>query len=123
MKTLTKIAIISVAAIPLLASAQITCPGLSGQGTICGILVTIDGILRAVVPILMVLATVVFLWGVVRYVTAGGDEDKLKEGRQFIIFGLIGLFVMVAVWGIVAALVRSFGVGGGIPSGPGGSLF
>ena len=61
--------------------------------------------LRLVVPILFLVATIVFLWGVIIYITAGGDEKKIKTGHQYIIWGLVGLFVMVAVWGLVRLLV------------------
>ena len=97
-----------------------TLPLFAYAANVLDVLREINTILSTIIPILMVLATVVFLWGVIRYVTASGDEDKLKEGRQFIIFGLIGLFVMVAVWGVVRALVSQFGLQqGNIPPGPG----
>ncbi len=100
--------------------ALIMLPMLLHAETIMSTLAKFEDILRRIVPILMVLATVVFLYGVIRYVTAGGDSDKISEGRNYMIYGLIALFVMVAAWGIVAILVDSFGVGGGtIPIGPG----
>jgi uncharacterized membrane protein len=81
----------------------------------------VTGLLNLIIPILMIIATVVFLFGVITYITAGGDEDKAATGRSYIIWGLIGLFAMVAVWGLVLALVSTFGVGGQvIPSGVGG---
>lgn len=81
-----------------------------------GTLDTIEDLLNQLIPLLLILATVLFLWGVIRYVTAGGDEEKLKTGRQYMLWGLIGLAVMVAVWGIVKLLVNTFGVGGeGVP--------
>lgn len=109
-KTLTKIAISSALVLPFFAYAA----------DVVSILQNLESILNRVIPILMIVATIVFLWGVIRYITAGGDEEKLADGRRFIIFGLIGLFVMIAVWGVVRALVAQFGVGGGvIPKGPG----
>lgn len=110
-KTLVKIAIGSVAFMPFVAFAQ---------QTVGGILVAINNILTQAIPILMILATVVFLWGVILYVVAGGDEEKLARAKSFIIAGLIGLFVMIAIWGLVRVLVTTFKVGDtGIPSGPG----
>ncbi|MBI2628060.1 MAG: hypothetical protein HYW71_01325 [Candidatus Niyogibacteria bacterium] len=47
--------------------------------------------------------------GVLQFVTSGGDEEKRKEGRDHIIYGLIGLFIMVAVWGLVNAIAGTFG--------------
>jgi hypothetical protein len=83
------------------------------QQTVSTALTTISTILTAIIPILMILATIMFLWGVIKYITAGGDEEAIKTGRSYMIFGLIGLFVMVAVWGIVTLLVNTFGVGSG----------
>jgi len=73
-----------------------------------GIAFRILDILDLVIPILFAIATIVFFWGIILYITSGGDEEKRKEGRGFIIYGLIGLFVMVAVWGIVNVLVGFF---------------
>ena len=73
-----------------------------------------------IIPILLIIGTIVFLWGVITFLTAGGDEEKRADARQLMIYGLVGLFVMVAVWGIVNVLVGFFGVGGtGIPTSPG----
>lgn len=69
-----------------------------------------DKIMRRIIGILFTLGTVVFLWGVIQYMTAAGDEKKIKDARQKIFYGIIGLFLMVAVWGIVKALVVTFGL-------------
>ncbi len=42
-----------------------------------------------------------FLWGIVKYITAGGDEEKTAEARNMITWGIIFLAIMVAVWGFV----------------------
>ncbi len=63
-----------------------------------------------VVPLIFSVAFIVFIWGVFRYFIAGaGDEEKRKEGRNFITWGLIGFFLMFAVWGIVNLLINSLG--------------
>ncbi|MBI2023397.1 hypothetical protein HYT01_02415 [Candidatus Giovannonibacteria bacterium] len=89
--------------------------------TVLSTLDQVKAILNQVIPILMILATVIFLWGIITYITAGGDEEKIKSGRRFIVFGLVGLFLMVSVWGIVGVLMNTFDLNGaGIPSYPGG---
>jgi len=76
-------------------------------------------ILNDIVPILMVLATVVFLWGVMQFIYYADNEEKRASGKMFIIYGLIGLFVIIAMWGLVAVLVSTFGLESlGIPPGP-----
>ncbi|MEK9183502.1 MAG: pilin [Patescibacteria group bacterium] len=84
------------------------------------LITSLGGVFNAIIPLLMVAATVFFLWGVLQFVTSGGDEDKRKEGRDHIIYGLIGLFIMVAVWGLVGAIADTFGLPTttGIPTGP-----
>lgn len=78
--------------------------------TISQIFGNIETVVRQAIGLLFVVATFVFLWGVVTYVIAGGDEKKVSEAKSYIIYGLVGLFVMVAMWGIVnAAFTTIFG--------------
>lgn len=74
------------------------------------ILAVIANILNFIIPILITLAVVYFIWGVVQYILSSDDEKK-KEGRNKIINGLIGLFVIVAFWGIIRLVTNTFGVG------------
>lgn len=67
-------------------------------------------LLESVIPILMVLATIVFFWGVIGYLTAAGDEEKKKIFKYYISWGIIGLFAMMAVWGLVKVLIKTFGI-------------
>ena len=80
--------------------------------TISQLLGNIESVLRRSIGILFVLATVVFLWGVIQYVIAGGDEDKIKTAKDYIVWGLVGLFVMLTMWGIVYAVTGLFFTGG-----------
>lgn len=63
-----------------------------------------------IIPILITLAVVWFIWGVITYVITG-DEEKKKKATGMIIGGLIGLFVIVAFWGIIRLVTNTFGVG------------
>jgi hypothetical protein len=66
-----------------------------------------------VIPTLVTVGLVAFLFGLLRYVSAGDDEEKIKQGRNFMLYGIIGLFVMVSVWGLVAVINRTLGIGQG----------
>ena len=118
MKTLKKILPYAVAlTIPILVLAQVVTPLPSGTQSI---VTNIKNLVNNVIPILLIIGTVVFLWGVILYLTAGADEEKRANARSLMIHGLVGLFVMVAVWGIVNVLVGFFGITGtGIPERPG----
>jgi uncharacterized membrane protein YidH (DUF202 family) len=85
-------------------------PSLVMAATFESIVEDVQSIVEMLVPLIIGIAVVVFLIGVVRYVTAGGDEEKRKESRNMMIYGIIGLFVMVAVWGLVAVIANTFGI-------------
>jgi hypothetical protein len=117
-------------ATPLIALAQstpVTVSTTGGQLTNVQNLVHSAGnIVSSLIPILIALALVVFFWGLVRYIWSGGEFKE--QGRTIMIAGLVSLFVMVCVWGIVifAAGALGVGVGGtapapGIPGYSGGS--
>ncbi len=65
-------------------------------------------LLKSVIPVIIGIGLVVFLFGIVRYITPGQSEEKIKEGRNMMIYGLIALFVMTAVWGLVGVLTSTF---------------
>ncbi len=58
------------------------------------------GYARNIINFLLVIATLVFIWGIVKYITAGGDATKVGEARNYIIWGLVGLAVMSSVWAL-----------------------
>jgi hypothetical protein len=71
--------------------------------------------LNIAVYLIMALGVVSFLYGVVLYIGRAGDEGKRKEGVQFMTYGIVGLFVMVGVWALVALLAGTIGETVGIP--------
>ena len=79
------------------------------QTTLQTIIQTLRQMANTVVPLFMVIAVAVFLWGIVKYITAAGDEEKSKSAKGYIIYGLIGIFVMVSFWGIIQVFGSTFG--------------
>ncbi|MES2060261.1 MAG: hypothetical protein V4438_04490 [Patescibacteria group bacterium] len=69
---------------------------------------SVSSLINMLIPIVISIALLLFLIGIVQYVTAGGDEEKRAAARGMIIFGIIALFVMVSVWGFVNILAKSF---------------
>ena len=64
----------------------------------------------ALIPLIFAVAVVLFIWGVVQYVINAQDTEKKAKGRQFMIWGIIALAVMISVWGLVAILGNTFGL-------------
>jgi cobalamin biosynthesis protein CobD/CbiB len=52
-------------------------------------------------------AMIVFFWGVVQFIYNAGNETKRSQGQQHILWGLIGLFIMVAVFGILNLIIAT----------------
>ena len=90
-------------ALPFLAFAQIS------SNPLLVILARTKQILDATVPIVITLALIYFIYGVASYVTAKDDEKK-SEARNVMVYGTIGLFFIVSIWGIVALLQQFTGV-------------
>ena len=82
---------------------------MNAAATIKGILDTISAtILGPVVYILVIAATAVFIWGLIKFLTSAHDDKKAGEGKQLIIWGVVGLFAIVAMWGLVLVLQNTF---------------
>ena len=95
-------------------------PMMAMAATVTSALDQIKTILNLVIGLMFVLVTLYFIWGVVKYVMAAGEEAKVKEGKQHMIWGIIGMAVMAGAWGLVKVLLDTFGVSSsGIPTGPG----
>jgi len=77
-----------------------------------GLFGIISGALAAIVPILMTLALVYFIWGLIKYVMAAGkgDAEESKHGKAIMIWGVVALFVMASVWGLVGILQNTLGL-------------
>lgn len=56
-------------------------------------------------------ALLFFFWGLANFIRhMGNDEGAVEEGRAFMKWGIVGLFVMVSIWGIVNFLIDATGI-------------
>jgi len=90
--------------LPLTLAATLGMPMLAFAQDVSNVLENITDILNQILPILMILATIGFIWGLLKYIFAGGSEEGVSEAKRFMLWSIIVLFVMVSVWGIVAIL-------------------
>jgi len=96
-----KITFGSIAALaPVLALAQ--------GGNLTDMLEIFRNLINTLLPIVIALALLYFFWGLAKFVLAAGDEAARSEARSIMIWGVIVLFVMVSVWGLVNVLVQTF---------------
>lgn len=67
-----------------------------------------DIITRIVVPLVFTVAVLLFFWGMAKYIRSSGDEKQ--EGRKIMVWGVIALFVMSSVWGLVYFIRSELGI-------------
>lgn len=67
-----------------------------------------NGILNLAIPVVIGLAMILFLWGTARFFFSGGDEKRLEDVKRLMVWGIVTLFVMVAVWGIIDLVQTEF---------------
>ncbi len=103
---ITTIAILATFATPLLALAAPYVNNISDVGQF--IISTINGVF---VPVLFSTAFIVFIWGAFTvFILGANDEAQKGKGKKLMLYGLIGFFVMVSVWGLVNILTGSVGL-------------
>jgi Type IV secretion system pilin len=61
----------------------------------------ITHVVLPVVELMFAVAVVVFVYGVLQMVFFGGSEDAQSAGKASILYGTIGMFIMVSAWGII----------------------
>jgi hypothetical protein len=67
-----------------------------------------------IIPLLGAIAFLVFVFGVSKYIKSAGSGKDVKDSKNLLIWGVVGLFVLVAIWGIIAFLQSEFGFNGGV---------
>lgn len=94
---------------PALLVAEENSPAGSAARSIDGILNWLIGLAARALPLLILAALVLFLFGIVKRFFLGGKEgaDRAEAGK-YILYGIVALFVMVSVWGLVNVLKGTF---------------
>jgi len=88
-----------------------------GQSLV-NLLGTTNTLLQMIYGMMFVIALLAFFAGLIQYLAPGkGGEDKQK-GLQYMGFGILALFVMVGIWGLVGFISGNLGIGigGDVPT-------
>lgn len=101
-------------AVSLILEAHAQTPGGKTLGDI--IRVTWNTVIRPGIIFLFLVATVVFIWGLVKFVMSGGSElvslgeggEKRKQNKSNIQWGIFGMFIMVVTGAIMVILDNFF---------------
>lgn len=67
-------------------------------------------VLDIFIGVVVTLALLLFFWGAALFIFSAGDDTKRTEGKKRMIWGIIALFVIFAIWGIIALLCQITGI-------------
>ncbi len=67
-------------------------------------------ILQPITSLLFAVGFLVFIWGLIEFIANPTDPEKKKTGTNHMIFGILGLLIMVSIWGIVGLITNTLGV-------------
>jgi len=71
-------------------------------------------IINPLIYFMFILALIIFLWGMVEYMIHANEGLKRKESGQHILWGLIGMTIMVGVFAIMNIITSTLGVNPGV---------
>jgi len=104
MKTIKKIMPFGLAFLPLITIAQTT--AVTDADTL---FTQINNIISKIVPLFIGIAVIYLLYAAISFITSAEDAEKKKVAQNKLIYGIIALFVMVSIWGLVSILTGTFG--------------
>jgi hypothetical protein len=94
----------------VLAAGLFGIPALASAASLFDTLGLANTFLNALIGLFITLAIVVFFWGLITYLWGIGGAENKSEGLQIMMYGVIAIFVMVSIWGIIRLLQNTFKV-------------
>ena len=98
---------------PVLVAAQGIADGADAgpfQALLGNILVFTNTVL---IPFIIGIGFLVFVWGMFKYFIVGGANDDAKEqGKSLMIYATLGFLLIIVFWGVVNLLTASTGLQG-----------
>lgn len=84
------------------------------------LLTAIGSLISLLIPLAFGLALLFFLWGLAQFIFKAGDETAVEVGKRRMLWGVIALFVISSIWGIVSFFQADIlGLPSGIINNPG----
>jgi len=90
--------------------AAVMVPAMTEAVTLGHTLAQISGLVNGLIPIVLAIAVLVFFWGLAMYLLNSTAPEKRSEGINIMFMGIIAIFVMVSLWGIIRILQQTFKV-------------
>jgi uncharacterized membrane protein YidH (DUF202 family) len=69
-------------------------------------------IVNPLIGFMIALGLAYFLYGVFEFLANQENEEKKTSGKSHMLWGLIGIAIMLGVWGILNLVVNTFSING-----------
>lgn len=102
MKKTLYMVVASIAVSPLAAFAQVT--------NFKTLMQLFANLLGTIIGVLYMFAFAAFFWGIALFIFNTNDDKKRQEGKAWMMWSVIALFVMITIWGLVGLLVNTVGI-------------
>jgi len=80
-------------------------------GGIKSLLEALKELINLTFPVMIGLAIIFFFWGIGQFILNDAGNDKTREdGKKKMLWGVIALFVMVSIWGILNWISGTIGI-------------
>ena len=68
-------------------------------------------IINPIIGLIFAAALLYFIYGAAQLVFGAGDDSKRSEGKQHMLWGIVGMTIMVSVFALLVVGLNTFGVG------------
>ena len=91
--------------VPLISSAQLLVPQINGLTT-ADIKTVAGSIIQVFLGLLGLIALVIVLYAGFRWMTSGGNEEKIAQAKKILMAGVIGLIIILTSYIIVSFILE-----------------
>jgi len=102
MKKIKTLLILGMISLPMLAFAEFE--------RTHDLIIEIKNVVDLLIPLAITCALLFFIWGLAVFILHAADEGKREEGRKRMMWGIVALFVIVSIWGIVSWIRSDLGI-------------
>ena len=71
-------------------------------------------IINPIIYVLFALAILIFLYGVLEFIMSQASGEKKTNGKSHMLWGIVGITIMLAVWTIMGFIINTLGIKGQI---------
>ncbi|MBX4181485.1 hypothetical protein KW807_01305 [Candidatus Parcubacteria bacterium] len=67
-------------------------------------------ILNPIIVLVFAVALLIFFWGIFQFILSDAADSKRADGKKKILYGLLGMFIMISAYGLIHLVLSTFGL-------------